>query len=111
MAGTGLALNLVLGTNNTGYLLLSHQTANQELCLADFNESRGWTFNEGNPISELPTERPLPCSPGMRQELSIWTLRAQALAVLPSIISISRIGLGARYRVLEFWHRCRTTPP
>lgn len=59
MAGTGLALNLELGTNDTGYLLLSYQTANQELCLADFNESQGWTFNEGNPISELPTQAPL----------------------------------------------------
>ena len=57
--GTGLALNLVSGANDTGNLLLSYQTTNEELCLARFNEFQGWTINEGSPISELSTQAPL----------------------------------------------------
>ena len=56
--GTGLALNFWLGTNDTGNLFLYYQTANQGLCSAGFNEFQGWTYDEGNPISELSTQAP-----------------------------------------------------
>lgn len=59
MPGTGLALNVVSGTNDTGYLLLSYQTASQGLCSASFNELQGWIVNEDNLISELSTQAPL----------------------------------------------------
>lgn len=59
MSGTGLAFALVHGTNNTGNLLVIYQTEDRGLCSAGFNESQGWTVNEGNPISELSTQAPL----------------------------------------------------
>lgn len=59
VAGTGLALNLVPGANDTGNLLISYQTANEGLCLANFNEAQGWTVSEGSPISQLSTQAPI----------------------------------------------------
>ena len=59
VAGTGLALNLVPGANDTGNLLVSYQTANEGLCLAQFNETQGWTISEGRPISQLSTQAPI----------------------------------------------------
>ena len=59
MLGTGLAFNVVPGINDTGNLLIFYQTADQGLCSAGFNESHGWTVNEGNPITELSTQAPL----------------------------------------------------
>lgn len=59
MPGTGLAFNVVPGVNDTGNLLVFYQTANEELCSARFNESQGWTIDEGSPISELSTQSPL----------------------------------------------------
>ena len=59
MPGTGLALNVVLGANDTGILLVSYQTANQGLCSAEFSGSQGWTVNEDNPISKLSAQAPI----------------------------------------------------
>lgn len=56
--GTGLAFNLVPGSNNTEAPVISYQTANQGLCSAGFSES-SWTVDERNPISELSTQAPL----------------------------------------------------
>ena len=58
MPGTGLAFNLVPGTNNTGNLHIFYEIANQELCSASFDESHGWSMHEDNPISELSTHAP-----------------------------------------------------
>ena len=55
MPGTGLAFNVVRGAN----LIISYQTANQALCSASFNETQGWTVDEGNPVSELSPQAPL----------------------------------------------------
>ena len=59
MPGTGLSLKSVLGTNDTGNLLVFYQTANDGLCSAGFTETQGWTVSEGSPISELSTQAPL----------------------------------------------------
>ncbi|KAL9074231.1 MAG: hypothetical protein Q9161_002425 [Pseudevernia consocians] len=59
MPGTGLSFNFVPGRNQSGTLLVSYQTADGGLCLAGFNESQGWTINEGSPISELSTQAPI----------------------------------------------------
>ncbi len=59
LPGTGLFFYSVLGTNDTGNLLVFYQTANDGLCSAGFTESQGWTVNEGSPISELSTQAPL----------------------------------------------------
>ena len=59
ISGTGLAFNLVPGPNNTGNLFISYQTANDGLCTARFNESDGWTVDEGSPVSKLSTQAPL----------------------------------------------------
>ena len=59
ITGTGLAFNIVPGTNDTGLLLLFYQTAGRELCSAEFEASHGWYVNESSPISELSTQAPL----------------------------------------------------
>lgn len=57
--GTGLALNVMVGTNNTGKLQLYYQTADGGLYSAHFDEFRGWTVFEGNPINNLSAQAPL----------------------------------------------------
>ena len=57
--GTGLAFNIVPGTNDTGLLLLFYQTAGREQSSSEFETSHGWYENESSPISELSTQAPL----------------------------------------------------
>ena len=59
MPGTGLAFNLVPGTNNTEASVMSYQSADQGLCSAGFSESQGWSVTENNPVSGLSKRAPL----------------------------------------------------